>query len=156
MQGSHEYRGLVNFGAYSNNSAMCDRRKQYYPLVIQATCMNPTVAGYFHQRILYFEFNLATAVIRPVQQKIVTESGAFTIEQAFGLNSGRNDDDSQKECVICLTENKSALAKPCNHVSTCWGCAQVIMASNRQCPICRQTVTEMRPLNIVPQQVAAQ
>ena len=79
--------------------------------------------------------------------------GVHVMEEAFGLNSSRNDGDSTRECVICLTEEKNTLAKPCKHVSVCFGCAQVIMASNRQCPICRQAISEIIPLNI---QAAAQ
>ena len=89
-------------------------------------------------RNLYLEFRLSDANVRLLKQKIITEHGVFTIDEAYGLNAGRNDDNDSKECVICLTEPKSALAKPCKHVSTCIDCANVIMSSNRTCPMCRQ------------------
>ena len=80
--------------------------------------------NYGYTRLLYFDFNIATAQIRLIQQRIMTPLGVFTIEEAFGLNSNRNDGDGvQRECVICLTIDKNTLAKPCNHVSCCHGCA---------------------------------
>ena len=92
---------------------------------------------------------MANLQVRLIQQKIVTNQGVYTIEEAYGLNSNRNDnEDGTRECVICLTEDKNTLCKPCKHVSTCHACAQVIMASNKQCPICRQQVIEIIPLNI--------
>ena len=86
---------------------------------------------------MYLEFDIAQATIRLIQQRIVVPGGVFMMEEAYGLNSNRTGEDGTRECVICLTEDKNTLAKPCKHVSCCHACAQVIMASNRQCPICR-------------------
>ena len=147
--GKHDFVGQVAFNMFRANSAVCDRRKRYYPLVIQATCMNQSDPNYSYTRILYLDFNLASAAARLVQQKIVTRGGVFTLEEAFGLNSNRTDaEESQRECVICLTLDKNTLFKPCKHVATCFGCAQVIMASNRECPICRQTVSDIMTIDI--------
>lgn len=74
------------------------------------------------------------------------------MEEAYGLSS----DQDQKECVICLTNPKCTLAKPCKHVSVCYECSQVIMASNRQCPICRQAISEVIPLDITQVNAAEQ
>ena len=106
---------------------------------------------------MYLEFNVASLKVQLIQQKIVTSQGVYTIEEAYGLNSNRNDDESgTRECVICLTVDKNTLCKPCKHVSCCHGCAQVIMASNKQCPICRQQITEIIPLNIASGEAQAQ
>jgi hypothetical protein len=55
--------------------------------VVQATCHNPADPNYFHECIIYMEYNQATAKLRLIQQKIVTATGVFTIEEAFGLNN---------------------------------------------------------------------
>jgi len=52
----------------------------------------------------------------------VTATGVFTIEEAYGLNSNRNDGEG-KHCAICLTEEKNTLCKPCKHVSVCYACS---------------------------------
>jgi len=134
---------------FRTTTSTCNKRRRYFPLVVHAICQNPQVPGYSYSRILYFEFNTSSAEIRLIQQKVLTNDGVFTLEEAYGLNSNRTDaNDGQRECVICLTNDKNTLAKPCKHVSACFGCAQVIMASNRQCPICRQEISEIIPLDI--------
>ena len=72
-----------------------------------------------------------------MRQKIMTPLGLMVLEEAYGLNSNRTDNGEGKECVICLTNEKDTIAKPCAHVSTCRECAEVIIQTNRQCPICR-------------------
>ena len=78
----------------------------------------------------------------------MTPHGLFVFEEAYGLNSNRTDNDQSKECVICLTNDKNTLAKPCKHVSTCRDCAEAIIQTNRKCPICRQEITEFKAFSI--------
>ena len=61
----------------------------------------------------------------------MTPHGLVVLEEAYGLNTNRTDGDSSKECVICLSNEKNTIAKPCNHVSCCRDCAEVIIQSNR-------------------------
>jgi hypothetical protein len=61
-------------------------------------------------------------------KKIIISNGqSFELEAAYGL--GIKDDkvkdaDDQKLCVICLTNNKDVLNKPCRHVCLCSECAR--------------------------------
>ena len=74
-------------------------------------------------RNAYLEFNTSSASVRLIKQKIITEHGLFTLDEAYGLTAGRTNEEDSKECVICLTFPKSTLAKPCKHVSVCVDCA---------------------------------
>jgi hypothetical protein len=46
------------------------------------------------------------------------------------------------ECVVCLTERKSHAMVPCGHACACEACASSIMASTRECPVCRASVSQ--------------
>lgn len=72
--------------------------------------------------------------------------GVFTLDEAYGITSNRTDGaDGSPECVICLTEVKNVINKPCKHVCMCYSCAKAVVASHQPCPICRQVITDIVP-----------
>lgn len=42
------------------------------------------------------------------------------------------------ECCVCMEARKSSVLMPCAHLCVCEGCADLIMATTKTCPICRQ------------------
>lgn len=65
------------------------------------------------------------------------------------------EDDSDRLCVVCLTELKDTVMSPCRHLCLCIDCAKLMLtmsadadnmmrpidnSSNRKCPICRRVV----------------
>jgi hypothetical protein len=42
------------------------------------------------------------------------------------------------ECCVCMESAKSHVFIPCGHVCVCQGCAEQVMASSKECPMCRQ------------------
>ena len=48
---------------------------------------------------------------------------------------------SDSECSVCLDAAATHVYVPCGHLATCAACAEALMASTKQCPICRATVT---------------
>jgi len=52
-------------------------------------------------------------------------------------------------CVICQDEEANIAIVDCGHLALCRGCSELIMASSRECPLCRtRIVTEARLLRI--------
>ncbi|KAJ7211313.1 hypothetical protein GGX14DRAFT_449820 [Mycena pura] len=52
-------------------------------------------------------------------------------------------------CVICQDEEANIAIVDCGHLSMCRGCSELVMASSRECPLCRtRIVTEARLLRI--------
>ncbi|CAA7269961.1 unnamed protein product [Cyclocybe aegerita] len=52
-------------------------------------------------------------------------------------------------CVVCQDEEANIAIVDCGHMSMCRGCSDLIMASSRECPLCRtRIVTEARLLRI--------
>ena len=42
------------------------------------------------------------------------------------------------ECCVCMEFEKSHVFIPCGHVCVCQGCAEQVMASSKECPMCRK------------------
>jgi len=52
-------------------------------------------------------------------------------------------------CVVCQDEEANIAIVDCGHLAMCRGCSELIMASSRECPLCRtRIVTEARLLRI--------
>ena len=48
----------------------------------------------------------------------------------------KTDWDDERLCVVCLDERRTRAFAPCSHLCACEGCADNIMAQNKECPIC--------------------
>ncbi|KAF9467771.1 hypothetical protein BDZ94DRAFT_1376408 [Collybia nuda] len=52
-------------------------------------------------------------------------------------------------CVICQDDEANIAIVDCGHLAMCRGCSDLVMASSRECPLCRtRIVTEARLLRI--------
>ncbi|KAJ4460223.1 putative RNA-binding protein [Paratrimastix pyriformis] len=45
------------------------------------------------------------------------------------------------QCTICLDQPATVVFVPCGHLCCCPDCSEMIMAKNRQCPICRADIS---------------
>ncbi|RLN21700.1 putative E3 ubiquitin-protein ligase LUL2 isoform X1 [Panicum miliaceum] len=55
-------------------------------------------------------------------------------------DENNHEDESGKECVICLSEPRDTTVLPCRHMCLCRECAQLLRLQSNKCPICRQPV----------------
>ena len=49
-------------------------------------------------------------------------------------------EDSSRECVVCMTNERDTTVLPCRHLCLCFECAEMIRKEppvNQKCPICR-------------------
>lgn len=107
--------------------------------------------GKFYKCIYYFDLNTNTCKSSLVIAKVQTSHppGVYVLDEAYGLSSNRKDGaDGQPECVICLTEMKNVITKPCRHVCMCYSCAQALMAGQQPCPMCRQPISDVVPFQL--------
>ena len=51
----------------------------------------------------------------------------------------KNENNTIKDCSICLTNEKNIAFIPCGHVCTCVDCGYKVA----QCPICRKTIKKV-------------
>lgn len=61
----------------------------------------------------------------------------YTTEQFDATkNLDDGDDNSDRECVVCMTNTINCVFLPCGHLKTCMECAHKL----NNCPICRQKI----------------
>ena len=61
---------------------------------------------------------------------------------------GKQEDQIQKECVICLSEVKNCVVLPCRHFCLCLDCAESLRKQSSKCPICRADSSSILYLEI--------
>jgi hypothetical protein len=68
------------------------------------------------------------------------EGGASTSQPAAAAADTLHDDKNRLLCVVCMEVEKSVTLLPCSHLCMCVACTEIIMASTKQCPVCRAPV----------------
>ena len=53
-----------------------------------------------------------------------------------------HDDKNRWLCVVCLEAEKVVALHPCRHMCMCAACTKSIMASSKQCPVCRTAIAD--------------
>ncbi|KAL6615187.1 hypothetical protein ACP70R_037457 [Stipagrostis hirtigluma subsp. patula] len=76
----------------------------------------------------------------------------YVLQEIYGIGNtaDRNghEDDSGKECVICLSEPRDTTVLPCRHMCLCRECAQLLRFQTNKCPICRQPVEHLLEIEV--------
>lgn len=90
--------------------------------------------------------------VRVIRQILWVNEVRYELREIYGIASsaseGFNDNDSGKECVICMTEPKDTAVLPCRHMCMCSECAKELRLQSNKCPICRQPIEELIEIKI--------
>ncbi|KAL8121705.1 putative E3 ubiquitin-protein ligase LUL4 isoform X1 [Apium graveolens] len=89
--------------------------------------------------------------VRVMKQILWIDEVRYELREIYGIgNSGEaiSDDDSGKECVICMTEPRDTAVLPCRHMCLCSECAKALRIQSNNCPICRQPIEELMEIKI--------
>lgn len=96
--------------------------------------------------------NTETFQVKVIRQILWIDGVRYELQDIYGIGSssveGFKDDDSGKECVICMTEPKDTLIVPCRHMCMCSECAKELRLQSNKCPICRQPIQELVGIKI--------
>ncbi|KAF0918027.1 hypothetical protein E2562_021718 [Oryza meyeriana var. granulata] len=98
--------------------------------------------------------------VHVVQQILWVNGIRYVLQEIYGIGNtadkNANEDDSGKECVVCLSEPRDTTVLPCRHMCLCRECAQLLRYQTNKCPICRQPVERFLEIefgsNTIPQQ----
>jgi hypothetical protein len=50
------------------------------------------------------------------------------------------EDDSVRDCIICMSNEKNTVFATCGHYVCCEECSDVIYKTTRKCPMCRNKI----------------
>lgn len=64
---------------------------------------------------------------------------AEVLEGGGGGGGGRGD----KDCVVCMDEERNCVLHPCHHLCTCAACGRMLLKRQDACPICRRHITSI-------------
>eukprot|EP00439_Symbiodinium_sp_Y106_P040398 s4546_g4.t4 len=92
-----------------------------------------------------------------IEKQVIAWGGdgaAFEVKDLFGIQEVHRPDDtgeqSNKNCVACLTEARNTALLPCSHFCVCHQCALTLRMTpgRNRCPLCRQEVRDLLRLDL--------
>ncbi|KAF7818604.1 putative E3 ubiquitin-protein ligase LOG2 [Senna tora] len=90
--------------------------------------------------------------VKVVKQILWVNEMRYELQEIYGIGnlveSNVDENDSGKECVICLSEPRDTTVLPCRHMCMCSGCAKVLRFQTNRCPICRQPVERLLEIKV--------
>ncbi|XP_028776007.1 probable E3 ubiquitin-protein ligase LOG2 [Neltuma alba] len=90
--------------------------------------------------------------VKVVKQILWVNEMRYELQEIYGIGnsveSDLDENDSGKECVICLSEPRDTTVLPCRHMCLCSGCAKVLRFQTNRCPICRQPVERLLEIKV--------
>jgi len=55
-------------------------------------------------------------------------------------------DSGEKECLVCLDEEKNTVIMPCGHLCICAECGKGLVKNKHTCPVCRGHISSLIPI----------
>jgi hypothetical protein len=112
------------------------------------------------KKICYYYFNFVTdspgrhrapnekITLKWIRQKMEYNNQAFEVQEIYGIdasvNNQANIEDTEKDCVICMSEKIDTIILTCRHMCLCLSCAKSLSKmgedSKKKCPVCRNCI----------------
>ncbi|WCJ41035.1 RING/U-box superfamily protein [Euphorbia peplus] len=92
-----------------------------------------------------------TYIVRVMKQILWVNGTRYELQEIYGIGNSvveSDENDSGKECVICLSEPRDTTVLPCRHMCMCSSCAKVLRCQTNRCPICRQLVERLLEIKV--------
>ncbi|CAN4108706.1 unnamed protein product [Withania somnifera] len=90
--------------------------------------------------------------VKVIKQILWIEGVRYELREIYGINNSDetnvNNEESGKECVICMTEPKDTTVLPCRHMCLCGECVKELRHQSNKCPICRQPIEELLEIKV--------
>jgi len=138
----------LEFGNYTDEE-LSHHTNEFYPLIIRIEKIDLLKRD---KKVFFYYFNFVKdegeLVIKLLRQKMELNGQAYEVNEIYGINStefgheqGATIGDSEKECIICFSDQRDTIILPCRHMCLCVTCAKSLQAqSNSKCPICRKDI----------------
>lgn len=81
----------------------------------------------------------------PKQPSADAVAGLSTAVGQMTVGGGRksNEDESNEECVVCMTNRVDCVLYTCGHMCMCYACAVQTWQRHSYCPVCRQSIKDV-------------
>nr|XP_023923875.1 probable E3 ubiquitin-protein ligase LUL2 [Quercus suber] len=90
--------------------------------------------------------------VRVMKQILWVNDMRYELQEIYGIGNvvegDTEENDSGKECVICLSEPRDTTVLPCRHMCMCSGCAKALSIQTDRCPICRQPIERLLEIKV--------
>ena len=120
IQGFNDHKGFI-FG----NIPM-DKKKLMYSIVCPDEHTGASYACLWRK----IQANLNSSKPQEIESALNSEA---TVKES--------ENDDEEVCVVCLDNKKTHAFNPCGHMCVCKTCADIIIQSDSNCPMCRISVT---------------
>ncbi|KRX04319.1 hypothetical protein PPERSA_03559 [Pseudocohnilembus persalinus] len=141
--------------AYKHRSSQ--NLQNYWPIVIKIEQFNPIQVMYYYCE---YEKSGNENIVKFVKQRLEKDNGAYIVQEIYGIdntelihgqpiqdqqmNQLANEENTNKECIICFTDLIDTVILPCRHMCICMECAKSIQQqksrAKKTCPICRKQI----------------
>ncbi|XP_061345775.1 probable E3 ubiquitin-protein ligase LOG2 [Gastrolobium bilobum] len=152
----------INFSMFDESELLKVGDMDVYPLAVKAdassgnqdgsseTSTSSNTNSQITQAV--FEKDKGEFRVKVVKQILWVNGMRYELHEIYGIGnsveSGLDENDQGKECVICLSEPRDTIVYPCRHMCMCSGCAKVLRFQTNKCPICRQPVERLWEIKV--------
>mmetsp|Transcript_33302 Transcript_33302/g.79871 ORF Transcript_33302/g.79871 Transcript_33302/m.79871 type:complete len:485 (+) Transcript_33302:21-1475(+) len=162
LNGGSAFRQQVAAGSSQLRFQNCRpvRRERTWPLVAvlrPGACSGSAVLDPPDGTVMVF-CSLSLDKGLGIEKQVIAWGGggaAFEVKDLFGIQEvhrphGSGDEQSNKNCVVCLTEARNTALLPCSHFCVCHQCALTLRMTpgRNRCPLCRQEVRDLLRLDL--------
>ncbi|PRD36121.1 UNVERIFIED_CONTAM: lcdH [Trichonephila clavipes] len=67
-------------------------------------------------------------------KQILSKGADFDLDEPLGR---------EKDCVVCMDEERNCVLHPCHHMCTCISCGRLLLKRQDACPICRKHISSI-------------
>lgn len=67
-------------------------------------------------------------------KQILSKGADFDLDEPMGR---------EKDCVVCMDEERNCVLHPCHHMCTCISCGRLLLKRQDACPICRKHISSI-------------
>ncbi|KAL5701721.1 RING-type E3 ubiquitin transferase [Ranunculus cassubicifolius] len=96
--------------------------------------------------------NAGDLQVKVIKQILWVDGVRYELREIYGIaksaETGFDDSDPGKECVICMSEPKDTAVLPCRHMCMCSDCAKELRLMSNKCPICRQPIEQLIEIRV--------
>ncbi|XP_054720339.1 3-hydroxybutyryl-CoA dehydrogenase-like [Uloborus diversus] len=78
-----------------------------------------------------------------IKRNVPNLSDKTLLSKGVDLDSDHEYSTREKDCVVCMDEERNCVLHPCHHICTCTTCGRLLLKRQDACPICRKHIASI-------------